>query len=200
MLPNNNLFNIGNPNNKKKRKARTTGPNPIPEPTFDDNINYNIKYQVSKHVETNRDLYFIKMVAGFGKKSFVSLINAKKQEDVYSAINGAIIRGIQYTYTDELLASRNIIIEKIKTMTNDTWNDTDDIHEKMITNDSTCVSYSRYVAFNMMTEANSLIPINKTRYNINYNAEKENTIVLELMSAIHSQYGTLLQIHVDNYL
>ena len=179
-------------------KEHETIPEPVPI------SNEEMKYHVSKHVEHNRDLYFVRLVAGSMKRSFESMINVEQRKDTGTTnLNGKVVISVKYFYNNELLHAWASIIERVKLMINERtsgWIKTEDIHEKLINVDTTCVAFARYVAFVIMTESNVLVPRNRTRYSIDNDAQIEDKMVVNLMRSIHSEYGILKQNIVQRFL
>lgn len=165
--------------------------------------NEKLKYKVSKHVEHNRDLYFVRLVAGAMKRSFESMINVEQRDDTGEIdIKGKVLINVKYFYTNELLHGWATVIEKVKLMINKYmtgWNTTEEIHEQLISTDTTCVAFARYVAFIIMKESNNLVPRNRSRYVINDDSAIENELVLNLMKALNV-YGVLQQELATRYL
>lgn len=171
-----------------KEHEKTTPPAPSPHD------NKHLKYQVSKYVDQNRDLYFIKIVAGSLKRPFESLINVEKENNQGIDLDGKVIVNIKYNYSTELLFAWSTIIEKVKLMVeqpNMSWKDTESVHFKLINNDTTCVSFARYVSFIIMKESNSLVPMNRTRYVIDQDGIIEDRLTVDLMRAIENEYSVL---------
>lgn len=165
-----------------------------------------VRYQISKHVDTNRDLYFVKVVSGaLKRKSFHSLIvveseNATPRDPTFDV-------KIKYTYTDQLLFAWAAAIEKVKNMisrnvlmTDRTWASTESIHRRLINNDTTLVVFARYVAFILMTETNNLVPRNKTRFVISDEQKIADERVLSVMRALHDEYNVLREDLASAYL
>jgi hypothetical protein len=174
---------------------------PVEEPKVS---NEELKYRVSKHVEHNRDLYFVRLVAGSLKRSFESMINVEQRNDTGTTnLNGKVVINIKYFYNNELLHAWASIVEKVKLMIgtfSSDWGTTVGIHEKLIDRDTTCVAFARYVAFVIMTESNSLIPRNRTRYVIDNDGQIEDKLVVDLMRAIHNEYGILKREYIARFL
>jgi hypothetical protein len=165
--------------------------------------NEELKYKISKHVEANRDLYFVRLVAGSMKRSFESMINVEQRNDTgTTSLSGKVVINVKYFYKNELLHAWASIIERVKMMLvpNHAWSSTEIIHEKLIERDTTCVAFARYVAFIIMTESNNLVPRNKTRYAIENEAHSEDKLVVDLMRSIESEYKMLKQNLVQRYL
>lgn len=181
------------------RKEHETAP--VEEPKIS---NEELKYRVSKHVEHNRDLYFVRLVAGSLKRSFESMIVVEqKSNSPFPNLNGKITVDIKYFYNNELLHAWASIVEKVKLMiyTNTIgWASTVEVHDNLINRDTTCVAFARYVAFVIMTESNNLIPRNRTRYVIDSDGQIEDKLVIDLMRAIHTEYGVLKQELVARFL
>lgn len=165
--------------------------------------NEKLKYKVSKHVEHNRDLYFVRLVAGAMKRSFESMINVEQRDNTGEIdIKGKVLINVKYFYTNELLHGWATVIEKVKLMINKYttgWNTTEEIHEQLISMDTTCVAFARYVAFIIMKESNSLVPRNRSRYVIDDDSAIENELVLNMMKALNVN-GVLLQELATRYL
>lgn len=178
-----------------------------------------LKYHISKYTEQDRDIYFIKLVAGSLKRPFESLINIEEKREETKDLFGSILTGqpqprvdelvvvnIKYIYGNELLFAWSTIIEKVKLMLSpydskiSQWRTTEDVHLKLIENDTTCVSFSRYVAFIIMKESNNLIPRNRTRYVIDQDGVMEDRLAVDLMRAIHTEYSMLRDDLVNRFL
>lgn len=178
-----------------------------------------LKYHISKYTEQNRDIYFIKLVAGSLKRPFESLINIEDKREATRDMFGTVLTGqpppkldervvinIKYIYGNELLFAWSTIIEKVKLMLSpydskiSQWRTTEDVHLKLIENDTTCVSFSRYVAFIIMKESNNLIPRNRTRYVIDQDGVMEDRLAVDLMRAIHTEYSMLRDDLVNRFL
>lgn len=185
--------------NVKIMKEHDTAP--VEEPKLS---NEELKYRVSKHIEHNRDLYFVRLVAGSLKRSFESMIIVEDRKNMgVNKIAGKVVIDIKYTYNNELLHAWASIIEKVKLMVDmyvSGWDSTLDIHEKLISRDTTCVAFARYVAFVIMTESNSLVPRNRTRYVIDSDGQLEDKLVIDLMRAIRNEYGVLKQDLIARFL
>lgn len=178
-----------------------------------------LKYHISKYTEQDRDIYFIKLVAGSLKRPFESLINVEEKREETKDMFGSILTGqpaprvdelvvvnIKYIYGNELLFAWSTIIEKVKLMLSpynaqiNQWSTTEDVHLKLINNDTTCVSFSRYVAFIIMKESNALIPRNRTRYVIDQDGVMEDRLAVDLMRALHTEYSILRDDLVNRFL
>lgn len=183
--------------NVKITKERET----VPEPKIS---NEELKYKVTKHVEHNRDLYFVRLVAGSLKRSFESMINVEQRYDTGTTnLNGKVVINVKYFYNNELLHGWATIIEKVKKMiTTYThgWDTSENIHQKLIDRDTTCVAFARYVAFVIMTESNTLIPRNRTRYSIDNDAQLEDQLVVNLMKSLDSEYNVLKEELISRFL
>jgi hypothetical protein len=165
---------------------------PQPPPPVDNKV---LIYQVTKHIETNRDLYFVRLVAGSIKRSFESIIKVEGEKEKGNSLSGKVIVNVAYTYSDELLSSWASVIERIRGMMSDSaklrHRTVESIHNILINNDSSVVAFAKYVAFLMMTESNNLIPRNKTRYMLADQAATGENFVVELMRAMHFNHNIL---------
>lgn len=166
-----------------------------------------LKYQVLKHVETDRNLYFVRLVAGYLKRTVDSMIEIEdRNAEAGSMFKSKIVVKIKYTFNNELLHSWATVVEKIKLMLKeeyrmDTWRDAEEVNRYMIAHDSTCVAFARYVAFFIMTESNNLIPRGRTRYMMNNDAQTEDRLVVDLMRALYIEYPEEIRRDiVQNYL
>jgi hypothetical protein len=161
------------------------------------------RYHVTKHIDDNRDLYFIKLVAGAMKRrSFQSLIEVEDKVDGGPTSASYMNVRVKYSYNNELLYAWTTVIEKIKKMINtpdSAWKTSESIHERMIENDTAVVAMARYVAFIMMTETNNFIPRNRTRYVLDTEQKIEGDRILDLMRALNSQFNILKPALVTRY-
>ena len=153
-----------------------------------------VKYKLERHIDLNRDLYFIKLVAGALKRKFTSLIVAE-DEKITPFDNTA---NIKYTYTDDLLQAWATVLEKVKDMiptfiimSDRSWEDSIRLHERIIEKDTLIVAFARYVSFIMNTESNNLVPRNRTRYVLDDIYTKEDERAVELMRAVKKDFGFL---------
>lgn len=165
------------------------------EPRMSRDPDKRYRFQITKHIDNNRDLYFIKLVAGAMKRrSFQSLIEVEDKLDRGPTPASYINISVRYSYNNELLYAWTTVIEKIKNMikTSDSaWKTSESIHEQMIENDTAVSAMARYVAFIMMTETNNFIPKNRTRFVLDTEQRLEGDRVLDLMRAINSQFKIL---------
>lgn len=165
--------------------------------------NKKINYVITKHIDTNRDLYFIKLVSGaLKRKSFHSLIivEEEKQRD-----NSVTVLGmdnfdvkIKYTYNEQLLHAWATVLGKVMDMIDPAikmsdkgWTDSKILYERLMKNDMVLLAFARYVAFIMMSESNNMVPRNKTRYVIDDQSKIEDERVLSLMRALKNEMGIL---------
>lgn len=154
-----------------------------------------IKYVITKHIDDNRDLYFIKLVSGaLKRKSFHSLIKVE-EEEINDSNRNVFMNDfdvkIKYSYNEQLLYAWATVLDKIKDMIDPsiklmdrTWDDSRVLYERILKNDSVLLAFARYVAFIMMSESNNMIPRNKTRYVIDDQSRIEDERVLALMRAL----------------
>lgn len=160
-----------------------------------DNKNKKLKYFVSKHIEQNRDLYFVRLVAGALKRPFESIINVEDQQERGADLEGKVTVNVKYSYSNELLYAWSTILEKVKLMINNYgdsgWSSTEEIHYKMVSRDMTCVAFARYVAFIITKELNNLIPRNRTRYVIDDDGSMEDQLTVDLMNSLNVEYDNL---------
>lgn len=168
----------------------------VKESIVDDiKVNEKIVYEIKKHVETNRDLFFVKLVAGGLKKDFLDMVKIENSEDQLSEV-GLTIK-TKYSYKDDLLTAQNTVVEKVQQMIDcnmlaeDKWNTFSTTHTTLIANDITCVPYAKYTSFILMTETNNLVPRQKTRFMIKDFNELENDIIISIMRAIQRLHGAL---------
>lgn len=163
------------------------------------------RYHISKHIDSNRDLYFIKLVAGaLKRRSFQTLIEVEEKEDRQAL--SYIDVSVKYSYNNELLYAWSTAIEKVKKMieesvrkSNTRWQTSESIHEELINNDTAVLSLARYAAFILMTETNNFIPRNRTG-NVLRNEQKiEGERVLDMMKALHNEFGVLRADLVQRY-
>lgn len=162
-----------------------------------------IKYVITKHIDTNRDLYFIKLVSGaLKRKSFHSLMKIEQEEsneipNVFSTENDFDVK-IKYSYNEQLLHAWATVLDKLKDMIDPSvkmldreWNKSQVLYERILKNDSVLLAFARYVAFIMMSESNNLVPRNRTRYVLNDQSRIEDERVLALMRALKYEMGIL---------
>jgi hypothetical protein len=166
---------------------------------------------VEKHTDENRDLYFVKLVAGaLKRRNFQSLIEVEGEEEndrLPKARNSRLkLHKVKYTYSNDLLYAWTTVIEKIKLMieptvlmTNPNWSTTEKIHNKMIENDTAVTAFSRYVAFVLMSETNNFIPRNRTRFTLEMDERNEGYLILDVMRALFSQFDILKESHATLY-
>ena len=163
-----------------------------------------IKYEIVKHVDKNRDLYFVKLVSGaLKRKSFHSLINVEQEieRDNSVTILGAVDNfdvKIKYSYNEQLLHAWATVLGKVIDMidpavklSDSGWSKSKIVYERIMKNDMTLLAFARYVAFIMMSESNNMIPRNKTRYVIDDQSKIEDERVLSLMRALKNEMGIL---------
>ena len=161
-----------------------------------------IKYAITKHIDTNRDMYFIKLVSGaLKRKSFHSLIKVEQEEkntirSVFSQDDFDI--KIKYSYSEQLLYAWATVLDKIKDMidpavkmTDRGWVDSKTLYERILKNDTLLLAFARYVAFIMMSESNNMVPRNKTRYVLNDQSRIEDERVLSVMRALKYEMGII---------
>ena len=161
-----------------------------------------IKYVITKHIDQNRDLYFIKLVSGaLKRKSFHSLMKIEHEEEnetinVFKQDDFDV--KIKYSYNEQLLHAWATILDKVKDMidpsvkmTDRGWTDSKILYEKILKNDSVLLAFARYVAFIMMSESNNMVPRNRTRYMLNDQSRIEDERVLALMRALKNDIGVL---------
>jgi hypothetical protein len=161
-----------------------------------------VRYHITKFIDSNRDLYFVKLVSGaLKRRSFHSLIDVESTIDMaenkrYNP-TGVDVK-VKYTYNVQLLHAWATVIEKIKDMidpmvisSDQAWNQTESLHVRIIEKDGLVLAFARYVAYIMMTESNYLVPRNKTRYVLNDQATIEDQRVSELMRAVKRDLGVL---------
>ena len=169
-----------------------------------DNSNKKLKYFVSKHIEHNRDLYFVRLVAGALKRPFESIINVEDQQERGTDLEGKVTVNVKYSYSNELLYAWSTILEKVKLMINNYgdsgWSSTEEIHYNMVSRDMTCVAFARYVAFIITKEFNNLIPRNRTRYVIDDDGSMEDQLTVDLMNSLNVEYDNLKYELVNRFL
>lgn len=162
-----------------------------------------IKYQILKHVETNRDLYFVKLVAGSLKRPLDTII-VVEDEKVQRVEDEKVVVKLRYVYGNELLHGWSTIIEKVKQMIDNygvfDWKNTESVHSKIIENDTTCIAFARYVGFIISKEQNGLIPRNKTRYVIDADGSFEDRLAVDLMRAINTEYMNVKRHLIQRFL
>ena len=162
-----------------------------------------IKYVITKHIDTNKDLYFIKLVSGaLKRKSFHSLMRIEQEEtneipNVFSTENDFDVK-IKYSYNEQLLHAWATVLDKVKDMIDPSvkmldkeWNKSQVLYERILKNDAVLLAFARYVAFIMMSESNNLVPRNRTRYVLNDQSRIEDERVLALMRALKNEMGIL---------
>lgn len=213
---------------KEPTKEASPVPRAIPRPTptvekFPSDINLNVsfkqagkkkvdvnapdderkvRYQIAKHIDTNRDLYFVKLVSGaLKRKSFHTLIDVESSMDVTNTAqynpDGIEVK-VKYTYNVQLLHAWATVIEKVKAMidpaaiaSDGAWSLSEPLHRRIIEKDGILLAFARYVAFVMMTESNNLVPRNKTRYVIDDQMNIEDQRTLDLMRAVKKDFSVL---------
>jgi hypothetical protein len=153
-----------------------------------------IRYQIDKHSDTNRDILFIKMVAGaLNRKSFQTLM-VVESESVTPTDPSFDVR-IKYTYNEQLLVARSVSLGVIKDMLkvglDGSWRSSDSLHERLINNDTAISVYSRHVAHVIASEVGSLIPRTKTKFMIMDEMRISDERVLSLMRVMHSEFNVL---------
>lgn len=155
----------------------------------------NITYQITKYIDNNRDLYFIKLVSGaLKRRSFRSLINVESEIENENKLDVKV----KYEYNTELLHGWSTVIEKVKDMidpviaTSDrAWTDSSALYQRILEKDTLLLAFARYVAFIIMTESNNLVPRNRTRYVLDDQLRIENQRALDLMRAVKKDLGIL---------
>jgi hypothetical protein len=163
------------------------------------------RFHISKHIDDNRDLYFIKLVAGaLKRRSFQSLIEVEEIKEGHPTPVSYMTVRVKYSYNNELLYAWSTSIEKVKNMIEKSkvglkWNTSDSIHEAIINNDTAVSAFARYVAFIIMTETNNFIPMNRTRYVLTMTQQLEGERVLNLMRALHSEFKILRSDLIKRY-
>lgn len=191
-------------NNKLDVNVHITKEEPKHETAQPDDHKKKIKYQIIKHVDTNRDLYFVKLVAGSLKRPLDTIIVVEDEKAHGIDFNGKVVINLKYVYGNELLHGWSTIIEKVKQMIDNYgafgWNSTESIHSNLIENDTTCTAFARYVGFIISKEQNGLVPRNKTRYVIDEDGSFEDRLAVDLMRAINSEYKNLKQHLVQRFL
>ena len=163
-----------------------------------------MRYNISKHIDDNRDLYFVKLVAGaLKRRHFQTLIEVEEEHERPphpAMLPGSSIMNVyvKYSYSFELLHAWTTIIEKVKkmidpsvTMSNPLWRNSEDIHKQIIENDTAVTAFARYVAFIMVSETNNFIPRNRTRYVLEMDQQQEGNRVLDVMRALHTEFNVL---------
>jgi hypothetical protein len=171
----------------------------VKPPTDDHLKGKKVKYLISKYIDENRDLYFVKLVSGaLKRRTFESLIDVEDESTFSGFVGKASNVRIKYTYCVELLHAWATAIEKVKKMiepsvimTDRSWTDSQTLHERIIEKDGVLIAFARYVAFIMMTESNNLIPRNRTRYVMSDQDRIEDTRVLDLMRGVKQDLGVL---------
>lgn len=213
---------------RKERQSRVSVPAPEPEPalpTFKRKRAFSasppktatavdekkVRYAIAKHIDHNRDLYFIKLVAGaLKRKNFHSLINVESEVDMTESgerkIDGIDVK-IKYSYDVQLLHAWASAMEKVKDMISTReihldsgWKETETLHRRIIQHDTLIISFSRYVAFVIMTESNDLVPRNRTRYMIRDSGRMADERILDLMRAVNKDLKVLKPELVNAYL
>lgn len=145
------------------------------------------KHQTKKERSKDRDVYFVKLVAGALKRDFEAMIERTSCKDE---------KVVPYTYGEELLFAWATVIEKVKKMIFTVYDTSSELHEDILRHDGVTIAFARYVAFVIMTETNFIVPRNRTRFVLATEAETEDTIVVDLMTAIHDEMKCL---HEDLY-
>lgn len=191
-------------NNKLDVNVHISKEEPKHETAPPDDHKKKIKYQIIKHVETNRDLYFVKLVAGSLKRPLDTIIVVEDEKAQGIDFNGKVVINLKYVYGNELLHGWSTIIEKVKQMIDNYgvfgWNSTESIHSNLIENDTTCTAFARYVGFIIAKEQNGLVPRNKTRYVIDEDGSFEDRLAVDLMRAINMEYKNLKHHLVQRFL
>jgi hypothetical protein len=170
-----------------------------------------IRYQITKYIDDNRDLYFIKLVSGALKRqSFQSLIHVEKEENVAGDSVSNLVNfdvKIKYTYSVQLLHAWATGLEKVKKMIDPVamdrdrvWMTSEVLHKRIIEKDGICTAFARYVAYIMMTETNNLVPRNKTRYVLDDQAKIEDERIISLMRGVRDDLHVLRPDLASTYL
>lgn len=168
----------------------------------DTDKNKKMMYHVTKHIDGNRDLYFVKLVAGaLKRRHFQTLIEVEEEHERPPhplASSSTLNVYVKYGYAYELLHAWTTVIEKIKRMlnpsvllSNPNWSSSEKIHTRMIENDTAVTAFARYVAYVMMSETNNFIPRNRTRYVLEMDQQVEGQRVYDVMRALHSEFHVL---------
>lgn len=180
------------------------------EPPEEKDPNKRMKYHVSKHIDSNRDLYFVKLVAGaLKRRNFQSLIEVEEERERPRnplSLSSAMDVFVKYSYSYELLHAWTTVIEKVKKMldpsvllTNSNWSSSEQIHTRLIENDTAVTAFARYVAFVMLSETNNFIPRNRTRYVLEMDQQIEGQRVFDVMRALHTEFHVLNTAIAEKY-
>ena len=196
----------GSASSKRRRSTPRMRPMPLESIQEDEEeTKKRMVYIITKHIDENKDLYFIKLVAGALKRPFMSLIVVEgKTGGKSKSYDETITVNVKYTYAGELLYAWATIIEKVKKMLKPDfkrrWDKSETLHDIIIEKEGLVLAFARYVAFIIMTESNNLVPRNKTRYVINKDLTMENNLTLNLMRALKDDLKALRNDLQDTYL
>jgi hypothetical protein len=150
------------------------------------------KYAIKKHVEENRDLYFVKLVAGGLGKKFLEIIEVIDDTEHGTATQKFIKS--TYKYSDALLTAWAKAMEMVKTMIDpwaNRWASSEDLHRDLIKDDTFVVALADYVAHKMLTRSRGAIIRGRTRYELTRDSAQEDALLVALMRPLHYKFGIL---------
>lgn len=154
------------------------------------------KFSITKHVEQNRDLYFVKLVAGGLGKQFFELIEVTKQNKQYDSVGNNLIRS-NYKYSDTLLTAWARAIETVKSMiypqllNTPEWGNSETLHKNCIEDDTFIVALADFVAYLMAKRSKGLIVRGQTRFELAETSSTEDELLIALMRPLHFKFSVL---------
>jgi len=165
-----------------------------------------IIYQIEKQVELNRDLYFVKLVAGNVQQRFSDLVEVAEEGALLTedGTGGKRVK-LTYQYSNFLLSAWTESLETVKTLIDpehldEKWTKSQLLYEEILNSESFLSVFASYVAYTIQNQARRLAGGRKTKYEIAQHDRTENLVLLDLMRVIKREYGCLRPDLQERYL
>jgi len=156
-------------------------------------------YHLDSLIDKDRNLYFVKLVAGRARKRFETLIRVTSEGTKPSG------RGvINFVYGEELLSAWAETIQKLRAMAaeQDPWTraSAEEIHEQVLATDTVLIPFAHVVAFSMTRAAQGTIVRGKTRFELADSSATDDQLILALMHAVSKSRGAVRRDLQDRFL